>query len=601
MPAATAQSFQYDDPQLPEFASGLSEYLQRCEQERDKRLRPQDKSQYVGLDKLHGGKELVQDPWITAGTPVNQVVPDGGRVKVTIVGAGFGGLQCAGKLIKSGLNVEDILMIDTAGGFGGTWYWQRYPGLACDTESYIYMPFLEDLDYMPTEKYASGDELRHYAEAVATHFGMQERAMLQTSTKAALWDGDAKEWVVDLLQKPKGGVEQSIKIRSDFLVVVSGIFTAARVPSVPNMEDFQGHCFHTSRWDYECTGGSSAEPKLTRLHDKRVGVVGTGATAVQAIPHLAKWAKELHVFQRTPSAVDHRGQKATDIRTWKSEIANKKGWQRERAVNFASCFTGLPAQPKIDLVDDEFSRATTYYVTPGGPNNVSFETIQQHLKDLNVEDFPRTERIQQRVSNVVQDPTTAEKLKAWYPTWCKRPTFSDEYLDSFNQPHVTLVNTGPDGIQSFSSAGLIVNETEYPVDVLIWSTGYEAPGAKSYADKCNMNIIGRNGLTMSKKFEQGFTTLHSVTSRNFPNLFFVGHVQAGVCPNFLFSSDVISDHIAYIINEATTRGDGAQTKIKAVVEAQQEAEEAHTNEVASMALVGAPLAECTPSYFNLEG
>lgn len=151
--------------------------------------------------------------------------------------------------------------------------------------------------------------------------------MLQTSTKAASWFDQSKEWIVKLLQKPKAGAEKAITIRSDFLVMVSGIFTSARMPNALGMNKFEGHQFHTSRWDYAYTNGSSANPELTGLQGKRVGIVGTGATAVQVILQEAKWVKELHVFQRTPPAVDNRDQKVTDLQTWKSEIANKAGWQ----------------------------------------------------------------------------------------------------------------------------------------------------------------------------------------------------------------------------------------------------------------------------------
>lgn len=589
------------DTEHADHVNDLSSVLQRYDLERNKRLRTQDENRYISLDELNGGKDPLQDPWIATGTPVREVVPDGGHTKVVVVGAGFGGLLCAGTLVKSGYNPQDILMVDPAGGFGGTWYWQRYPGLACDTESYTYMPFLEDLDYMPTKKYVSGEELRHHAEAVARHFGLDERAMLQTSAKAARWNEQTKTWAVELLQKPKGGVQKTVTISSDFVVLVSGIFTSARLPDVPGVKDFEGRSFHTSLWDYPFTHGSSAEPNLTGLQDKRVGIVGTGATAIQAVPQLAKWAKELYVFQRTPSAVDRRDQKTTDAKTWKSEVANKTGWQRERNANFAGSFSGLRSSLRIDVVDDGWSKARTYYALTGGPNRVTPDTISQHMTDLNVEDFPRSEGIRERVEDIVKDAQTAERLKAWYPTWCKRPTFSDEYLDAFNQHNVKLVDTGPKGIQSFSTSGPVVNNVEYPLDVVIWSTGYDAPGAQSYADKCNMTIQGKNGLTITEKFNRGFTTLHGVTSHHFPNMFFVGPVQAGVSPNFLFSAEVMSDHIAYVICKATEHAKGADGTSKVVVEATEEAEEAYAGKIASMALVNAPIAACTPSYYNMEG
>ncbi|KAK5155063.1 hypothetical protein LTS14_006018 [Recurvomyces mirabilis] len=338
----------------PQIASNVN-FMDKYSEERDKRYKVGGRS-YIDPAKSDKFKHFLKDPWIKNGTPINRPMGVNGHSKFLILGAGFGGILFAVKLIQAGFDAKDIVIVDPAGGFGGTWYWNRYPGLMCDTESYIYLPMLEEMNYMPKRKYSGGEEIRQYAESIAKAFGLQDRAQFQASMQSATWNEEAKQWSVGIVEKPKGGDEVQSTIRADFVMFASGVLNNAKLPDIEGLDVFKGHSFHTSRWDYGYTGGSIREPDLDKLKDKRIAYVGTGATAVQAVPELARWGKELYVFQRTPSAVDIRDNRETDPQEWKAKIAGKQGWQRERHANYHAFICNVPEKPKLDLVDDAWTK-----------------------------------------------------------------------------------------------------------------------------------------------------------------------------------------------------------------------------------------------------
>lgn len=294
------------------------------------------------------------------------------------------------------------------------------------------------------------------------------------------------------------------------------------------IESFKGKAFHTSRWDYDYTGGTPKQPDLKNLKDKKVAIIGTGATAVQCVPELAKYAKELYVFQRTPSSVDVRGNRDTDPEKWKSEIASKEGWQRERQLNFQAFLNNVEPKPEVNMVDDQWSKAPSYSALMGGNKPVSMETVAQHIGELHAMDYPRTERIRQRAAELVKDQTTAASLQAWYPTWCKRPCFHDEYLQAFNLPSVHLVDTQGKGIDRITEKGIEFQGKEYDFDLIVWGTGFRSPALGTAAGKADMDVVGRDGKSMEQvNNEGGLLTLHGVASHGFPNVFWSGPLQAG--------------------------------------------------------------------------
>ncbi|KAJ7625232.1 flavin-binding monooxygenase-like family protein [Mycena polygramma] len=578
--------------------------IARYAEERDKRIRPEGVAQYLRVADSSEFKYIQEDPWVdhTAFNARTPPVNDGDYVKFLVLGAGFGGLLFAVRLIEAGFNAADIRMVDGAGGFGGTWYWNRYPGLMCDVESYIYMPLLEETGYMPRHKYSYGPELREHAERIAQKWELTDKALFRTQCRAMEWDDAAKRWNVQLTEN-RGPAEPSreIKLEAQYVFMASGILNAPQIPRIPGFEQFKGQHFHTSRWNYDISGGSDVNPTLEKLKDKRVGIIGTGATAVQVVPQLAKWAKHLYVFQRTPSSVDVRGQRPTDPEEWATKIAGTKGWQLARSENFTACVSNAPIGE--NLVDDGWSRAKAYSGLVGGPGGiVTPDKIPEHVAKLHALDLERAEKIRARTTEVVKDRETADKLKHWYPAWCKRPTFHDDYLPAFNQPNVTLVDTDGKGVDAFTEDALVANGTPYLIDVLVLSTGYSLSvenDSGSPAQRASMRVVGRNGLTMDEKWRlKGTSTLHGVATHDFPNLFFPGPTQTGVSSNFTFTLETLASHVAATLAEAERR---APQSPRLTVEVTQEGEDAWGDQILMRAAWFAAVGGCTPSYLNREG
>ncbi|KAK2624224.1 hypothetical protein QTJ16_006174 [Diplocarpon rosae] len=572
--------------------------LERYKQERERRLNDKGLGQY--LDKSRAANYIThEDPWVAEGTKIHCPVPDGGHVKIVIFGAGFGGLCAAARALLDGSagSANDILIIDRAGGFGGTWWHNRYPGLMCDVESYLYLPLLEETGYMPKRKYSSGEEIRQYSGILALKFGLHERAMFQSSGKALTWDAEAKNWSCEVSAKPKGQAEFSMEFTANYVILCSGGFTEPKVPDIPGLSEFCGKMLHTGRWNYDITGGSAADPVLSNLKGKKVAIIGTGATSIQAVPATAKYAGELYVFQRTASAVDFRGNRDTDPGEWDTKIATKKGWQAERAINFQAFTEGRDNLPEEDLVSDGMSKMPTLSGAWGSSTMVKPEDIATYLSMMNELDAVRSDRVRQRALDVVKDPETAKALQAWYPGWCKRPTYHDDYLEAFNQSNVHLVDAAPGGIEALTASGIRHGGKEYPIDVIIWSTGYGSPLTESLAGKAGIRVIGKDGLNMEESFKEGkLTTLHGLIARNFPNLFYPGFSQAGVGVNQTQRLDEQGSHIAFTIREAERK-----TGQNAIIEPTNAACEDWACQTAARAHLLSTMGGCTPSYFNAEG
>ena len=455
---------------------------------------------------------------------------------------------------------------------------------------------------MPKHKYAYGPELREYAESIAKKYDLRSKTLFRAEVKNLTWDDNEKEWVIGMKQKRTNHDDAYLTIRASFVMAASGLLNNPQLPSFPGIEKFEGHSFHTSRWDYNYTGGSPTDSSLTNLTNKRVGIIGTGATAVQAVPHLAKWAKELYVFQRTPSSVDWRDNPRTDPELWTREIATKKGWQRERRANFHAYVTNASPLPPVNMVADPWTMMPSFSAVIGGPTQVSMESVAAYVGMLHAMDFPRQDGIRKLVEEIVRDKATAEKLKAWYPGWCKRPCFHDEYLPAFNQPNVTLVDTGGKGVDGITEHGVAFGASEYNIDLLIFSTGFRSPGIGSPAYKAGMTVIGRNGQSLEQKWTEAVSTLHGVVSRGFPNLFWPGPIQAGATANQMFVLDQLSTHVAYILSESERKAQQEKApRRRFTIEPTAEAQEAWSMEILSRAVSFAGVGGCTPGYMNLEG
>ncbi|ORY68389.1 uncharacterized protein BCR38DRAFT_334696 [Pseudomassariella vexata] len=597
-----------------EMLASMPPDQQKYMAEAAKRKRPDGMAQFQELHFSDNERlrQLADDPFADHATLDQLPVPikSGDRVKFLILGAGLGGILNGVRLIQAGFSADQIRLVEVAGGIGGTWYWNRYPGLHCDVESYVYLPLLEEMGYMPPHKYISGVGIRNYLVEMAKKWDLADKIMYRTQVNGLQWDDGIRAWKADMTtgRGPGGQEKSTLWMNADFVLLNTGLFPHPQVPKLPGLTGFEGAMFHTARWDYNVTGGSSETPfpTLDKLNGKRVGIIGTGATAIQVVPEVAKWAKELYVFQRTPSQVHVRGQRETDLTEWREQIAAKPGWQTERMENFAEHLSlGAPSDHK-NLVGDGFSHLSAYYALIGGigSDKVTPEKVPEHIGGLLALDATRAAKVRARVSEVVKDEDTAEKLTPWYPVWCKRPTFSDVFLQAFNQENVHLVDTDGKGVDGVTPRGLVFNGKEYPLDVLILSTGYRSPGVGSGnpSVRTGLEIVGRGGRTLTEKWtSQGPTTLHGCASNGFPNLFWMGPTQAGATANFAHVLEVLSRHVAHIVAKGHEQAGACKQDNGVVVEVRKEAEEAWSMLCLSGAAAFSATSVCTPSYLTNEG
>ncbi|TAJ70334.1 MAG: NAD(P)/FAD-dependent oxidoreductase [Phenylobacterium sp.] len=539
--------------------------------ERDKRLRADASEQYVEIAGQFA--HYLEDPYVER----LDRAPILDEVEVVVVGGGFGGQLAAARLREAG--VEDIRIIEKGGDFGGTWYWNRYPGAACDIESYIYLPLLEEVGYLPVEKYSRAPEILRHSRAIGEKFDLYKGALFQTEVTEMRWDEDTSRWIVS--------TNRGDALKARFVVMANGPLHRPKLPGIPGVEGFKGHSFHTSRWDYEYTGGDS-NGGLTGLKDKRIGIIGTGATAVQCVPHLGEWAKELYVFQRTPSSIDVRNNRPTDPE-WAASL--EPGWQQERMDNFNILVSGGFADK--DLVNDGWTDIIGNILLLARKKAEAGEKVENPAELMQLADFKKMEQVRARVDSVVQDPAKAEALKPWYNQFCKRPCFHDEYLTTFNRPNVHLVDTKGKGVERITEHGIVVDGKEYEVDCLIYATGFEV--GTDYTRRSGYELYGKGGKTLTQKWANGAETLHGLLTRDFPNCFIVSNVQSGFSANFPHMINEQSKHIAYVIQSAMERQ--ART-----VEPSAEAEAAWVDTIVKLAVMReAFLKECTPGYYNNEG
>ena len=542
--------------------------------ERDKRLRADGNEQYIEIKGQFG--HYLEDPYVE---PIVRE-PKTDEVEVTVIGGGHGGLLVGARLRTAG--VESVRLIEKGGDFGGTWYWNRYPGAACDTEAYIYMPLLEETGYVPTEKYAKAPEIRAHCQRIARHFDLYRDVLFQTQITELRWDDAAQNWIVS--------TDRGDRFRSKFVCMANGPLNRPKLPGVEGVDTFKGHSFHTSRWDYEYTGGDSYG-KLTGLADKRVAIIGTGATAIQCVPHVGASAKELFVFQRTPSSVDVRANRPTE-QEWATSL--QPGWQKHRMENFSTLTSGGFAEE--DLVSDGWTEIIGMLLrgrTAGATLDVNSTDPQSFGRIMEMADFQKMEQIRARAEAIVNDPNTAEALKPYYRQFCKRPCFHDEYLPTYNLPGVTLVHTDGKGVERVTERGVVANGREYEVDCIIYASGFEVGTAMER--RAGYQVYGRDGVALSDKWKDGVSTLYGMQSRGFPNCFIVGLSQVGTSANITHVLDVQSRHIAHII-------ENARAKDAATVDVEQEAEDRWVDTVmkASVMSIGF-LEQCTPGYYNNEG
>ncbi|MFD5054634.1 flavin-containing monooxygenase [Streptomyces tendae] len=550
----------------------LAELRRRYRAERERRVRPDGARQYLAPHAEFG--YYADDPYASA---TGEREPSRDRVDVAVVGGGFGGILAGARLRQQG--VGRVRVLEKGGDFGGTWYWNRYPGIHCDIESHVYLPLLDETGYVPEWKYSPGEEIRRHAVRIAEKFDLYADALFSTSVTSLTWDETSQAWIVR--------TDRGDEFRATYVITATGTLTELKLPGIPGIERFKGHTFHTSRWDYAYTGGTP-DGGLTGLADKRVGVVGTGATGVQVVPKLAEDAGHLYVFQRTPSSVDVRANRRT---TAQDVGADREGWARERRDNFLRIVSGEPVEE--DLVADRWT-ASAGLLEKLLPSFRRPEDRRACESAYEVADAAKMNEVRARVERIVADADTAEKLKPWYRYACKRPTFSDTYLQAFNRDNVTLVDTADThGIERMTERGVVVDGTEYELDCLIFATGFSVGVSGVHSGK--LPVRGRDGVELLQALRQrGPRSLHGFTRNGFPNLVQLGAGQSASSVNFTHVLDEHAVHAAALVAAAEAQD--------AVIEPSREAEDAWLAVMAE----DAPdhewfHAECTPGYYNGEG
>jgi len=546
----------------------------RYAEEREKRIRGDAEAQFVQLshDSPFANKYLEEDPYCE---PV-QRDPIKDEREVIVIGGGWVGMLTAARLVQAG--IEGVRIVESGGDFGGTWYWNRYPGAQCDIESYSYLPLLEETGYVPKLRYSFAPEIYEHAQRIGQHFGLYEDAVFQTWVTELRWLDNEKRWLVQ--------TNHDDEMRARHICLGTGPANRPRLPGIPGVEDFKGHSFHTCRWDYDYTGGSHEEG-LDNLADKTVAIIGTGATAVQCVPALGESAKQLYVFQRTPSSVDVRNNAETDPE-WAASL--KPGWQKERQKKFGEAFLGGPIDPAF--VDDGWTRLTR------NVKALASKATEQVSNLVQLADFKTMEEIRGLVDETVKDPETADKLKAYYNQFCKRPTFNDHYLATFNRENVELVDVSTtQGVEAITERGIVANGKEYEVDCIIYASGFEI--TSSYERRLGIPIFGMGGQSIYEHWQDGMRSMHGLMVSGFPNLYMCGGgfvFQLGA--NYAHGIDVQAGHVAYTISELSHRGIQS-ANVSHEAEEQWISDQLDTR-ISGFVLGGSP-DTCTPGYYNQEG
>ncbi|MEZ5658642.1 MAG: NAD(P)/FAD-dependent oxidoreductase [Burkholderiaceae bacterium] len=547
----------------------------KYQDERDKRLRPDGNDQYLQLKGRLA--HYLDDPY----TPVAPRPPKTDHVTFAFIGGGYAGLVTGARLVQAG--VGDVRILEKGGDFGGTWYWNRYPGAQCDTAAMVYMPLLEETGHMPSEKYTHAPELLAHCRRIGEHFGLYENALFHTEVESLRWDAANSRWLI--------GTNRGDAFSAQFVGIGTGPLHVPKLPGIPGLETFGGHSFHTSRWDYDYTGGDPLGAPLDRLGDKRVAIIGTGATSVQCVPHLARSCQALYVFQRTPSSVDVRNNAPIDP-AWFAAIATP-GWQARWLENFTANQTGVGVGDIEDLVQDgwtDLSRRIRARMRDLPPDQ---RTPANMLAAFEEADFEKMEEIRARAESVVHDRDTAEKLKAWYRQLCKRPCFHDAYLQAFNSPNTHLIDTDGKGVERITETGVVVAGVEYPVDCIIYASGFEV--GTEYTRRAGFDPVGRDGVTLSSYWAEGMRSQHGIHTHGFPNAFFVQPAQganliSNVPHNLVESGRTIAQVVRHMLASGLRE-----------VEVSPEAEAAWLQLLLSGPgrMIGS--LDCTPGYYNNEG
>lgn len=550
---------------------------QKYQQERDRRISKAGQQQYV-QPKAEFAEAYEGDPY----TPVTPRQPLSEEIETAILGGGWSGIMAGVRMRKEGL--DNFRVIDHAGDFGGVWYWNRYPGLQCDNDAYCYLPLLEETGFMPSKKFTDGWEIREYAQSIAKKYNLYEGALFHTMVTALRWDESIQRWQIE--------TKQGDKLLARNVILANGLLNIPKLPGIPGINDFKGRLFHTARWDYDYTGGEQKDPNMTKLADKRVAIVGTGATAIQLVPFLGKFAKQFYVLQRTPSCVDTRRNSVTDP-AWVKSL--KPGWQQERRANFHRGANESFLQGEKDLICDIWTEVNRNLAAEREEKDWPDQTPEEFFANYEEMDFRVMERLRRRVDSIVKDKATAEMLKPYYRYQCKRPTSNDDFYDTFNRPNVKLIDVSESqGVERLTENGFVANGEEYEVDCIMFASGYEV--TSDLDRRWGFDVFeGRDGFSMYENWNGSYQTFHGVMTHRFPNLFVIGLNQGGLNSSLTVNFEEQSRHVAHIIKQVKARG-------ATVVEPTKQAQDQYVQHIRETAVDRTEwIRACTPGYFNNEG
>ena len=478
-------------------------------------------------------------------------------VDVVVVGAGFSGLYLLYRLRKAGFSTR---VFERGGDVGGTWYWNRYPGARCDVESLQYSySFDEQLqqDWHWPEKFSAQPDILAYANHVADRFNLKKDIEFNIEVKASWFDENLKTWKIT--------TNTGEEINAQYFIMATGCISTTQIPNIKGLSDYVGNTFHTGDWPHEEVDFSG----------QSIAVIGTGSSGIQSIPVLAKQAKKLTVFQRTPNySIPSQNEPMTKKyeRSWKDVYSERRKEMRYSAHGSLKDLNDVPA---LSVDEDQRQELYTKRWAIGGTGFLgSFNDLLTNA-DAN---YTAAEYVRQQIKRVVKDKETAEILcPRSYPIGTKRICIDTGYFETYNRENVKLVDISKKPIQRLVTDGIIVDDQLYPFDSIIFATGFDAMTGSIF----NVDIKGRDGLALKEKWNAGPKTYLGLMSASFPNLFMItGPGSPSVKSNMIMS---IEQHVDLVIEALLSM----RRKGLSVVEPELEAENKwvdHVQEVANKTL-----------------
>ncbi|QPF84714.1 NAD(P)/FAD-dependent oxidoreductase [Bradyrhizobium genosp. L] len=473
-----------------------------------------------------------------------------------VVGAGFAGMYMLHRLRGLGFTAR---VFEAGSGVGGTWYWNRYPGARCDVESMQYsFSFSEELDqeWSWSEKYSPQPEILSYANHVADRFDLRSQIVFDSRVTAARFDEAAGTWLIE--------TDRGDKVTARFCIMAVGCLSAPNRPAFTGMEDFRGPIYHTGEWPHEGVD-------FTGL---RVGVIGTGSSAIQSIPIIAQLASELTVFQRTATwTVPARNAALSEdyLKEAKAHYPELRAKARARPTGFYFLFNAQPAleasaEDRERLYEEAWERGGLPFL--GAFGDLLFEKAANDT----IADFAR-----EKIRGIVKDPATADLLSPQNVFGCKRLCVDTNYFETYNLPHVKLVDVSTNPIERFTTDGIVVDGKDYKFDAIVSATGFAAMTGSF--DK--IAITGRGGRTLAEKWRAGPRAYLGLASEGFPNLFMItGPGSPSVLASMI---QAIEQHVDWLADCLGHLRDVGATTIEAERE-DEDAWVAHVNDVSTVSL-----------------